>query len=255
MTRIIVEDNRVKGVQVGELPPTATEFEEPEIILAPIVVNTAPIWGLLELKPEVDLPHWFIRLIRSYQNPDILHSRRLGGVGISFLLKEEALKNCFGPYGGREHRVAFNMPYSHGTYQGMIPGASDPNQRTEGLVRFDFHSSGFSSALFNDKAAVQQLFEAVEKDCAAMFPEITEEYIIEKRTRIQMPGHILIDGLGRMPYYTGNFRVDHKGPIEGLYFAGDTVRARGVGIDAAVRSAIWCFNSITGENVPSFLPT
>jgi len=265
ISRILVEDGKVRGVQIGGLqtastgepPPSAADWEEAETILAPIVVDNAPIWGIFDLIPEADLPHWFIRLVTSYRNPDILHSARTGGVGMTLILKEEALKNCFGPYEGREHRVAYDMPYSRGSYEGMIPGANDPTLRTEGMVEFGFSSGGFRPELFKDKAAVQQLFEAVEKDFAVMFPEVTDEYIIEKRShsRISTPGRMLIDGLGRMPYYTGNFRVDHEGPIEGLYFAGDTVRTRGCGVDAAARSAVWCFNKMMGENVPSFLPT
>jgi phytoene dehydrogenase-like protein len=255
VSRIIVADNRVLGVQVGNLPLSASEMDEPEIISAPLVVHTLPVWGLLNLISEADLPHWFVRLLKSYQNPDLLHSVRYGGVELSLLLKEEALKDCFGPYEGREHRVAFDMPYSHGGFQGFTAGANDPSQRTDGFVRFSFMSIGFRPELFNDRATIVRLSDATEKDFEAMFPEITEKYIAERKLHIRMPNHLLCDGLARMPYYSGNFRIDHKGPVEGLYFGGDTVRTRGCCMDAAVRSAIWCFNRMTGENVASFIPT
>ncbi|MCK4242777.1 MAG: NAD(P)/FAD-dependent oxidoreductase [Dehalococcoidia bacterium] len=255
ISQILVKDGRVTGVTVGEVPLEAMGEEEPEAILAPLVVSSVPIWNLFDLIPEGELPHWFVRLIKSYMNPDILHSLRYGSVGLGMVLDTKILEQM--KYGGTEHRVAFEMPHTRGTYQGAMAGASDPAQAASGTVDFHFGAMGLNPELMKDKRTVEQLQEALERDLALMYPEIKEEFIIRRLpSRVSLPGRrLLIDGLARMPYYTGNFRIDHESPIEGLYLTGDTVRTRGCGIDAAVRSSIWCFNKITGANVPSFLPT
>ena len=255
LSQILVKDGRVTGVTVGEVPLEAMGEEEPQAILAPLVVSSVPIWRLFDLIPEGELPHWFVRLIKSYMNPDILHSLRYGSVGLGMVLDTKILEQM--KYGGTEHRVAFEMPHTRGTYQGAMAGASDPAQAASGTVDFHFGAMGLNPELMKDKRTVEQLQEALERDLALMYPEIKEEFIIRRLpTRTTLPGRrLLIDGLARMPYYTGNFRIDHESPIEGLYLTGDTVRTRGCGIDAAVRSSIWCFNKITGGNVPSFLPT
>jgi hypothetical protein len=253
--QILVKDGRMTGVTVGEVPLEAMGEVEPETIQAPLVVSSVPIWNLFDLITESELPHWFIRLISSYMNPDLLHSLRYGMVGLGMVLDSKVLEGM--KYGGTEHLVVFDMPHTQGTYEWAFPGACDAAQSAAGTINFNFLAMGLNPELMKEKRTVEQLHEALDKDLAFIFPNIKEEFIIQKlprRTRI--PGRQpLVDGLARMPYYTGNFRIDHKGPIEGLYFAGDTVRSRGCGIDAAVRSSIWCFNKIMGENVPSFLPT
>ncbi len=255
VNQILVKDGRVTGVTVGEVPLAALGEEEPEAILAPLVVSSMPIWYLFDLMPESELPHWFIRLIKSYMNPDILTSVRYGSVGLGMVLDAKILEQM--KYGGTEHVVAFEMPHTRGTYQGAIAGASDAAQAAGGTVNFAFHAMGLNPELMKDKRTVEQLHEALEKDLAVMYPDIKEEFIVHRLPRrTTLPGRrFLVDGLARMPYYTGNFRVDHKSPIEGLYLTGDTVRTRGCGIDASVRASIWCFNKIMDESVPSFLPT
>jgi phytoene dehydrogenase-like protein len=95
-----------------------------------------------------------------------------------------------------------------------------------------------------------KLYENLKKDLEMLYPEISEQNVIRVRRRTPNP---YADGLARSPYYTGNFRIDHRSPIRNLYFAGDTVRTRGVGIDAAVRSGILCVNRMLGSDFPTLL--
>ena len=255
VSQILVKEGRVTGVAVGEVQLEAMGEAEPEMILAPLVVSSMPVWNLFDLISESELPHWFIRLIRSYMNPDILHSYRTAGVRTHYVLDAKVLDKM--KYGGTEHVVAFEMPHTRGTYQGAIAGASDAAQAAGGTVNFKFHTMGLNPELLKDKRTVEQLHDALDRDLALMYPDITEEFIVKRQPRrTVIPGRrFVVDGLARMPYYTGNFRIDHQSPIEGLYLTGDTVRSRGTGVDCAVRGAIWCFNKITGENLPTFLPT
>ena len=199
VSQILVKDGRVTGVTVGEVPLEAMGEEEPEAIMAPLVVSSVPIWNLFDLIPEGELPHWFVRLIKSYMNPDILHSLRYGSVGLGMVLDTKILEQM--KYGGTEHRVAFEMPHTRGTYQGAMAGASDPAQAASGTVDFHFGAMGLNPELMKDKRTVEQLQEAWERDLALMYPEIKEEFIIRRLpSRVSLPGRrLLIDGLARMP--------------------------------------------------------
>ena len=248
---ILTDGYAVRGVEVGEIGPEWNEGDDLDRAFAPIVVSTVPIWQINEMLPDGELPHWFARLVESYRNPDILTSIRFGSVNQGFVVSKKALENM--KYGGKEHRVAFDMPNTGGTHQGAIVGAIDPAQAAGDTFDFHFGAMGLNPEVLKDKKTRETMFVALHKDLEAMYPEIIPHIVRESEPRASMGRYGVVDGLARMPYYTGNFRIDHAGPFDGLYFAGDTVRARGCGIDCAVRSAVWCFNKIMRENLPTFI--
>jgi hypothetical protein len=78
-----------------------------------------------------------------------------------------------------------------------------------------------------------------------MFPKLKK--VLWKRWHvIQDPAF----GLMGKPGLSGGNRPENKAPnMEGLYFAGDTVKSRGIGIDRAARSALTCVDMIMGERL------
>ena len=78
------------------------------------------------------------------------------------------------------------------------------------------------------------------KDIEEMFPGISET------VEWNLPGIFIgPDGLERKPGLVGKHRPDIKAPeVEGVYFAGDNYRGRGIGINNAARSAILCVEQI-----------
>ena len=235
---------------VGELPATATGWDVPETIEAPIIVYSAPIWNIFQVIPESELPYSFVRLVNNYRTPNIMTSVVPPYLEKMVVLNAKVLDEM--EYGGTEMTMAFHMPHTGLPHITSLSGGDIASQRATGEVMFSFLSWELSPALVENKRKENELLEDFEKDFTALHPEMIK-HIIEAKTTLRRRAPAW-DGLARMPYYTGNFRIDHKSPISGLYFCGDTVRSRGVGIDAAVRSAIWCFNKIMGENVPTFLP-
>jgi len=91
-----------------------------------------------------------------------------------------------------------------------------------------------------DENKREKLFKLIWEDILEMFPEIPD--IIDWK----LPGYFIgPDGLERKPGLVGKRRPDVKAPgVEGLYFAGDNYRGRGVGVNNAAKSAMICAERI-----------
>jgi hypothetical protein len=49
------------------------------------------------------------------------------------------------------------------------------------------------------------------------------------------------------------FRPDYTAPgVEGLWFASETFRSRGIGVDRAARAGLTCVEQILGKRIPEF---
>ena len=62
-------------------------------------------------------------------------------------------------------------------------------------------------------------------------------------------------GLGviQKPNLVGRFRPHWRAPnVEGLYFASDTFRSRGVGVDRSARAAVTVVEDYLGRRLPTF---
>ena len=63
--RVVIENHEVKGVAVARQPRVLpNEFFEEEIIEAPCVISTLPVWHVLKVVPEDELPDWYAGQIR-----------------------------------------------------------------------------------------------------------------------------------------------------------------------------------------------
>src|SRR5690242_6540196 len=63
--RVIIENHEVKGIAVARQPRVLpNEFFEEEIIEAPCVISTLPVWHVLKVVPEEELPDWYTGQIR-----------------------------------------------------------------------------------------------------------------------------------------------------------------------------------------------
>lgn len=58
--RVVVENGAVRGVAVGREPRVLpNEFFEEEILEAPAVISTLPVWSVLNVVPRSALPEWY----------------------------------------------------------------------------------------------------------------------------------------------------------------------------------------------------
>lgn len=240
---IVVEDGRVKGVKLEvEREPIelwGKEVPDLQFIEAPIVVSSMPIWSLFNFVSEEKFPSWFARLVKSYTSPYVLTSI---AVGRKFALNQAIYKDT-------NHRVAFDLPHSGLSQQGAIVTAIDPTIAPQGkeLVTTANFGKHLDIPTVADKWRLERVFQALSLDLKEMYPEIKKENVLWEVRSVLVGA----DGLGRVPYFTGRFRVHHRSPIEGLYVTGDTVQTRGCGVDAAARSGILCANAILKTDYPT----
>jgi phytoene dehydrogenase-like protein len=243
--KVIIENGGARGV-VCSLRDMVTDevSSSANVIHAPIIVYTGPIFNFIGMAEESKFPSWFVRILQGYRFPSLLTSSGRY-IGLDFILDANAIS-------GTEHRVALDMPHSNLTHQGGIPTISDPTLSPPGKIGFGFSGWGGEDMVetLKNYSKTNELYSKLEKDLKLLYPEINETNIIHVTRR---KAHPYADGLARSPYFTGNFRIDYESPISNLYFAGDSVRTRGVGIDGAARSAVLCVNRILGLDFPTFL--
>lgn len=240
VARIAVKEGKIRGVSV-EKPLHGLEYQYPETenIESPVVVNSIPIWELFDLISPEEFPSWFVNIVKSYRSPLPFSTCTLG---INFFMAEPVMKDT-------HHRVAFSLPYSGLSHQCSVVSASDPTVAPRGREWISVGGGYLHDRDRGDRSRVNAAFEALEEDLKVMYPQIFRGEILVKARRLAL----VIDGLRRTPFYTGRYRLPHTAPgVQGLYFAGDTVRTRGCGIDAAARSGVLCAGAVLGEEIPTY---
>ncbi len=234
--RIVVEGPHVEGVEL-EVGPKLTPNDLPDVerVEAPVVLCTLPVWYVFDvLYPEV-LPSWYVNQVR--------------------LMALEENKTCWmGFYAGSKEPVyAMSERELTGWFQAPRTGLAgfgfnisslDPTAAPDGKALFVCGGICSPEQLKN-RAWMGKTFPLFEQEMEEMFPGL--KHALWKRR------HIILDPpytiLGK-PGLSGGNRPDNKAPnIEGLYFAGDTYKSRGIGMDRAARSALTCAEMILGERI------
>ena len=92
------------------------------------------------------------------------------------------------------------------------------------------------------------MFERFEAGVKQMWPGL-EKAVWRRRTLVFDPAF----GVLQKPGLVGTFRPHWRAPtVDGLYFASETFRSRGVGTDRAARAAITVVEEILGRRIPTF---
>lgn len=236
VSRIVTNNHTVRGVMIDkEVDRTfymaGHMLADEEFIEAPQVIYTGMIWNLF-------------RIIQPSMFPDFFRRMVTGFVGNTTSAVGWAILAMNGP--------ATESPCHHAVYKlkrtglplQLLPITNiDPSIAPEGTHLF---TGGCPCELdITDRTLMEEKAAAQREDLKELFPGIWDT--VEWAIKGTFTG---IDGIARRPRCVGIFRPGNKAPgTEGLYFAGDTVRGRGVGMDFAARSAVRCVEVILGENL------
>jgi prolycopene isomerase len=206
-------------------------FTETESYNAGVVVIAIPIWQLVDIIEVADDPlqrEWYSRLVS---------------------LKDETSASLGFTMGTRE--PLFTEPVYLSAWR--IPGVDLPLQIL-GHTNFDQtiappgHMIAFIGACCTPQQARD---EAFRKETLGKFWETVKQMFpdVEENVVWKVDGYYVgIDGLGRSPGLTGNYRMPVAMPgMKGLYFAGDCYTGRGVGMNAAANSAMICADHIKAD--------
>lgn len=231
---ILFEGTKAIGVALGRnVSPFPATWNQPEreIIKADRVVCALPLWDLEKVLPLDDtsspLPKWWVRRIKDIR----MQTTGLMGymIGLSAPIFDDV-----------EFRTALKLKRTGTPFQGYAPSNHVKGIAPEGkqIIHCDIV---VTIPQLQDAFETNRLLDAMwEEMITDMWPEMADK--VEWRIPYKCLG---CDGLARRPMQTGKYKPDVRAPeMEGLYFAGDTYRGRGIGINAAANSAMLCAETI-----------
>ena len=241
VARVLIEDGEAKGVRVAREPRVLPNDRDGEVIEAPCVICTLPVWNVLDVVPETQLPDWYVAQIR-FLARDEFRATWLGlylatKEPVFALAPEELATWTKGPLTGTPG-FFFNMTV-------LEPGVSPPgtNLYVAGGV--------IPASRARDAVYVDEMFEKFERELKIMHPGLRESFWSRR--------HLVFDptyGVIQKPGLVGTYRPHWRAPnVEGLYFASETFRSRGIGVDRAARAALTVAEDYLGRRLGGFEQT
>jgi phytoene dehydrogenase-like protein len=237
--RVAIEDRVVKGVEIARQPRILpNEKFEDELIEADAVISTLPVWHVLRVVPEWVLPDWYVAQIR-YMAQDKF---RIAWLGLYLAVDEPAPV-----LDRRELATWLHAPTSH------VPGflfemtALDPTTAPEG--KYLYVVGGIvPGEKGTDDRFLKDAFEKFEQDIGSMYPGLANP-AWRRRHMVYEPSFGVIQKPGLVGMYRPHFRAPN---IEGLWFASETFRSRGIGVDRASRAGLTAAEDYLGKRLPGF---
>jgi len=232
---VVVEDGAVKGVMLGRDKVLPNEFLEGEVLEADCVISTLPVWSVLRVVPESALPDWYAAQIRFLAQDHL----RISWIGLYLATREEV--HALDP---REISTWLHAPSSRLSGFCFNQSAMDPSTAPEG-VNLMVAGGIIPGAKARDLAYVQRMFELFEADLKTMYPGLQQAYW-RRRHLVHDPSF----GVIQKPTLVGKFRPHWRAPnVEGLYFASETFRSRGIGTDRAARAGLTVVEDYLGRRL------
>ncbi|MEX2706929.1 MAG: phytoene desaturase family protein [Candidatus Freyrarchaeum guaymaensis] len=231
--QIIVEDGRVRGVEVST--PSGEETVE-----AQTVVSNVPIQKVFNIVDEGAFPSDWVKHVKGL--------RAAGSVSGYISLNRRVLKN----------KGWFCVPELisegegfRGAVRCIFEGLSnyDPTRAPEDKQLVTFYAP-LTPEEANDSKKVNRVIDALNDFLDVRFPEYHKSVEWAIYTSLDY-----LDGVARSPDQVGENRPDIRAPgVEGLYFVGDGVRGWGVPMGAAVHSGFIAAGMIANKDFLQILP-
>jgi phytoene dehydrogenase-like protein len=235
---VLIEDGVVKGVVLGRDKVMPNEYLEGEVLEADCVISTLPVWNVLRVVPESALPDWYVDQIRFVARDDL----RISWVGLYMATREETF--ALNP---REISTWLHAPTSRLSGFAFNQSAMDPTTAPDG-VNLMVSGAIIDGAKARDAAYLKTMFERFEADMKTMFPGLKNAYW-RRRHLVHDPSF----GVIQKPGLVGMFRPHWRAPnVDGLYFASETFRSRGIGVDRAARAGLTAVEDYLGRRLEGF---
>jgi phytoene dehydrogenase-like protein len=232
---VLIEDGAVRGVMLGRDKAIPNEVLEGEVVETDCVISTLPVWNVLRVVPAAHLPDWYVEQIRF-----LAQDRwRVSWLGLYLATREPVY--AIDP---RELCTWLRAPLT-GT-PGFLFNMTmmDPSVSPEGT---NLYVAGgvIPGSRARDVTYVATMFEKFEEELKIMLPGLREAYW-RRRHLVHDPSF----GVIQKPGLVGIFRPHWRAPnIEGLYFASETFRSRGIGVDRAARAGLTVVEDYLGRRL------
>ena len=232
---VLIENGEVKGLMLGRDKILPNEVLEGEVVEADCVISTLPVWHVLRVVSESALPDWYSAQIR-YLAED---RWRVAWCGIYFATKEPIYT-----VDPAEIATFLHAPVSHQSGFFFNMSMLDPSVSPPGTHLYVAGGMMHGGAL-RDMSVVQRKMEELEQGLKIMYPGLKDAYWRRR--------HLVLDpsfGVIQKPGLVGQFRPHWRAPnIDGLYFASESFRSRGIGVDRAARAALTCVEDYLGRRL------
>jgi phytoene dehydrogenase-like protein len=238
VTRVLIENEKVVGVAVAENRVLPNEIFEEELIEAECVISTLPCWAVLRIVAEQDLPDWYVAQIRHISQIEF----RATWLGV-YLATHEPV-HAIDPRELATWLHTPNVPHA-GFFFNM--SAMDPSVAPAGTQLY-VGGVDIPGERVRDPGWMLRTMEQFEADLVEMYPGLAGAHW-RRRHLVHEPGL----GIIQKPNLVGRFRPHWRAPnVEGLYFASDTFKSRGVGVDRAARAAVTVVEEYLGRRLATF---
>ncbi len=234
--RVVIEDGAVRGVMVARQPRMVpNEIFEEELVEADCVICTLPVWSVLRVVSEEALPDWYAGQIRHLAQDQF----RAAWLGL-YLATEDPIAII----DRKELCTWLHSPELGSSGFLFEMTAMDPATAPPG-VHLYVMGGCFNGRHGRDRTWLLDGFERFERDMVAMFPGFADA-VWRRRHLVFDPGF----GIAHKPGLVGTFRPHWRAPnIEGLYFASETFRSRGIGVDRAARAGLTVVEEHLGRRI------
>lgn len=232
---VLIEDAEVKGVMVGRDKVLPNEFLEGEVLETDCVISTLPVWSVLRVVPENSLPDWYAAQIRFLAQDHL----RISWLGLYLATTEPVY--AVDP---REIATWLHAPTSR--LSGFFFNMTEMDPATSPAGTNLYVAGGIiPGEKASDTDWVRQKFEQFEDDLKTMYPGLKDAYW-RRRHLVHDPSF----GVIQKPGLVGNFRPHWRAPnVDGLYFASETFRSRGIGVDRAARAGLTAVEDYLGRRL------
>jgi phytoene dehydrogenase-like protein len=237
-SRVVIENGKVVGLAVEQPHVLPNEIFEEELLEADAVISTLPVWSVLRVVPEQQLPDWYVAQIKHLSKVEF----RATWLGVYLATREPI--HALHPKELATWLHTPNLPHA-GFFFNQT--AMDPTTSPDGTYLY-VGGLDIPGEKVRDIPWMLRTQEQFERDLAIMYPGL-EHAFWRRRHLVHEPGL----GVIQKPCLVGRFRPHWRAPnVEGLYFASDTFRSRGVGVDRAARAAITVVEDYLGRRLATF---
>ena len=235
VSSIVIEGGKVLGVEIetGE-KVIPSQLVDTELIEAPVVVSTLPLWDLFTIVSEDEFPRWYTDWIEAIHWKisnvwSVIHATDQP------LWDESTMR--WVPKLPRSQIVGYFMWFP--TY-GESVGQYQVHFFTQGL--WDELPSVFQMNRARTRRQIATLLDLFEEDIEELFPDLKKHSLWKVR---QASAY----SISQAPSLVGKFRPQIQVPgVDNLYLVSDTVReARGPGMQAVANAVLQCADLILGK--------
>lgn len=237
--QVVIEQGEVRGVTIPRDPRVIpNEIFEDDLVEAPCVISTLPVWHVFRVVPPQALPDWYAGQIAHLAQDRF----RAAWVGL-YVATEEPVSVL----DRQELATWLHSPRAQSSGFMFEMTAMDEKLAPPG-VHLYVMGSVIPGEKGRDRAWLRQEFDRVEADVVDMWPGLARS-VWRRRHLVFDPGF----GIAHKPGLVGAYRPHWRAPnVEGLYFASESFRSRGIGVDRAARAGLTVAEDYLGRRLPEF---